>query len=165
MEPTARPTPEDLLRTLGPEARIVRHAVLGRPIRTAHDLAGALGCAPERVAKTLFLCAASPATPYAAVLLAAPDRADFATVARALGTKSTTLATPKELQQVLGTVPGAVSPLCLADAPLYMDETLLGLPTIFVSGGQLGVDIEVPPSTLAATASARTGRFSRSSGT
>lgn len=161
---------DGLLARLGARARVVRHADLGRDIRTARDFAEAVGCAPERVAKTLLLRAgpfsrhdaATRDRAYAAVVLAVVDRVDLRAIASALGAASATLASKEELQQVLGTVPGAVSPFALGEISLCLDGKLLNMATVFVSGGSPGVDIEIAPADLAEITAARVGRYSLS---
>lgn len=150
--------PSELIKKLGSAARLVPHAAFEQPIRTAQDLANALGYPPERIAKTLLLHA-KPNNAYIAVLLALPDRLALDIVAETLGIKSVGLASIEQLRKQLGTSPGAVSPFYLKEIPLHIDERLLKLPTIAVSAGVPGIDIEISPAALIEYTSAKTGRY------
>ena len=150
--------PEALARSLGSGARVIRHEALDRPIRTGQDFAAAVGCPPAFVGKTLLLRAGNR---YAAVLLSLPDRVDLHAAADKLQAETVRLATQDELRQVLNAVPGAVSPFHLGEVPLYVDEKLPRLPTVYVNAGAPGADIALPPSALVARTRARSGRFTR----
>lgn len=158
----------DILLRLGGRARAVRHTDLGCHIRTAHDFAKAMGCSCNQVAKTLLLRAehvptgeaASLEKRFAAFCLALPDRLDLDAVRATLGAARVQLASRHEMEHVLVTVPGAVSPFMMGAIPLYLDESLLGLRTIFVSGGVPGVDVEIAPAELVEVTGAQVGRYS-----
>lgn len=154
--------PETIVRKLGPDARLIRHPALDQPIRTAMEFAQALGYPPEQVAKTLLLRGGGDTVPaYAAAVLSLPDRADLNVMAGLMRTSEVTLATAEDLRQVLGTVPGAVSLFQVRDIPLYVDETLLALPTVYVGSGRPGIDIAISPDRLVAFTGARVGQLSR----
>lgn len=126
-----------------------------------------MGCAPNQVAKTLLLRDNAPTGPgasskkrYAVFVLAQSDRLDLHAVRATLKTGEAQLASRNEIQQVLGTVPGAVSPFMTGSIPLYVDENLLGLRIIFVNGGVSGVDIEIAPVELVEVTRAQVGRYS-----
>ena len=53
----------------------------------------------------------------------------------------------------------AVSPFCMGNIPVYVDDLLLGLRTIFVNGGVPEVDIEVAPAKLIEATGARVGHY------
>jgi len=156
-----------ILLRLGARARAVRHADLGCKILTAHDFVKAMGCSCYQVAKTLLLRAehfpAGKATSskkrFAAFCLALPDRLDLDAVLATLGAATVRLASRHEIEHVLATVPGAVSPFMLGPIPLHLDESLLGLRAIFVSGGVPGVDIEIAPAELVDVTRAQVGRY------
>jgi Cys-tRNA(Pro)/Cys-tRNA(Cys) deacylase len=159
---------ERLRLRLGTRVRVVRHADLGREIRSALDFARAVGCAPGQVAKTLLLGAVQvpaeddPAADrrYAGMVLALPDRVDLGAVAAAFGAAGVQLASRDELRRVLGTAPGAVSPFGMGRIPLTIDDKLMGLPAVYVSGGIPGIDIEIAPADLVEVTRARVGRVS-----
>lgn len=158
---------EAILLRLGARARAVRHADLGCQIRTAHDFAKAMGCSCNQVAKTLLLraehirtgAAASMEKRFAAFCLALPDRLDLDAVRAILGAAKVRLASRHEMEHMLATGPGAVSPFMMGPIPLYLEESLLGLRTIFVSGGLAGVDIEIAPTELVEVTGAQVGRY------
>lgn len=157
----------DILLRLGDRARAVRHADLGCQILTAHDFAKAMGCSSNQVAKTVLLRAehvptgeaASLEKRFAAFCLARSDRLDLDTVRATLGAARVRLASRHEMEQVLATVPGAVSPFMMGAIPLHLDESLLSPRTIFVSGGVPGVDIEIAPADLVEVTGAQVGHY------
>jgi Cys-tRNA(Pro)/Cys-tRNA(Cys) deacylase len=158
---------DSLLLRLGARARAIRHADLGSAIHTGHDFARAMGCAPNQVAKTLLLRDNAPTGPgasskkrYAVFALAQSDRLDLNAVRATLKTGEAQLASRNEIQQVLGTVPSAVSPFMTGSIPVYVDEKLLCLHIIFVNGGVPGVDIEIAPADLVEVTRAQVGRYS-----
>lgn len=160
---------DDLLLRLGSRARLVRHADLPGKIDSARQFAEAVGCRAERVAKTLILCAqrqrAPVAAPYplhAAVVLAVTDVADLDVVAASLSGHRPRLASRGELRHLLGTLPGAVSPFWTGAIPVYVDVKLLALDTVFVGGGERGIDIEIAPRDLVEATNATVGPYSRS---
>lgn len=161
---------DDLLLRLGSRARLIRHADLPGKIDSAQKFADAVGCRPERVAKTLVLCAqhqrtagATPFRRYAAVVLALPDLADLDAVAASLSGHRPRLASRGELRRLLGALPGTVSPFATGAIPVYVDVKLLAMDTVFVGGGQQGIDIEIAPRDLVEATKATVGSYSRGS--
>ena len=158
---------DDVLATLNPsQFRIVRHAAFGEGIRSAADLADAIGVGIDSVAKTVLVGdhartperrIAEPTGSYVAVCLPSPRKINVSTVAEILHWSGCKLATTVELFKVLGFKPGAVSPLGSGEVPLVVDETLMAYTTILVGSGVKGVDIELDPRDLVLIVKARIG--------
>jgi prolyl-tRNA editing enzyme YbaK/EbsC (Cys-tRNA(Pro) deacylase) len=165
-ESTEEASLTSLLQRLGSGARAVWHADLCREIASGSDFAQAVGCAPEQVAKTLLLRAGrlsgkgetSADWRYAAVILAQPDRLDLNEMGVVLCARAR-LATSDELHRIMGVGAGSVSPFCTGNIPVYVDDLLLSLRTIFVNGGVPGVDIEVAPAKLIEATRACVGHY------
>lgn len=157
-----------LLRHLGGSTRSIWHADLCGDIGSGFDFAKAVGCPPEHVAKTLLLCAervssksrTSAGRRYAAVILALPDRLDANKIGVAL-CGQVRLATRDELHRMVGMGTSAVSPFRVGSSPVYVDDRLVGLRTIFVNGGAPGVDIEIAPAKLVEATRACVGNYRR----
>jgi prolyl-tRNA editing enzyme YbaK/EbsC (Cys-tRNA(Pro) deacylase) len=156
---------DDALAALNPSRfRILQHAALAEGIRSAADLAHAVGVGVERVAKTVLVGdhgraperrTAEPAGSYVAVCLPAPSKINLSTLAEIFHWSGSQLATTAELDKVLGFQPGAVSPLGVGVVPLVVDEALMAFGTIFVGSGAMGMDIEIDPRDLVVIAKAR----------
>ena len=144
----------------------MQHAAFGEGIRSAADLADAVGVEIDRVAKTVLVGdyaraperrIAEPTVSYVAVCLPSPRKINVSTLAEILHWSGCQLATTVELVKVLGAKPGAVSPLGVGQVPLVMDETLMAFTTILVGSGVRGIDIELDPRDLVVITNARIG--------
>ena len=109
-------------------------------------IAAVLGVDPHRVFKTLV--AVADGRPAVAVVPVSGHLSTKA-LARARGAKRVELATPAEAERLTGYVVGGISPFgqkrCL---PVVVDQSLLSHPTVFVSGGRRGLQVEVAPGDL-----------------
>ena len=156
---------DDMLGLLDPSLfRILQHASYGKPIRSAVDLANAMGIMIDRVAKTVLVSdrgrlpdhrAAEPIGSYAVVCLPSPRRINVSKVAEAFHWSGCQLASIVELEKVLGFRPGTASPFGIGEIPLVVDESLLAFATIFVGSGVIGLDIEIDPRDLVMVTNAR----------
>ena len=123
------------------------------------EAAEALGVAPERVCKTLvaevdgaLVVALVPVT--ASMGLKAP--------AAAAGGKRAALADPTRAERASGYVRGGISPLGQRRRlPAFVNESVLGHETVFVSAGRRGLELELAPADLPALTGAATARLAR----
>lgn len=108
--------------------------------------ATALGVPAYRVYKTLM---ATDGKHFAVAIVPADKMLNLKAMAKACGWKKASMATPADAERMSGYVVGGISPLgqkrCL---PRLLDDTAQGLPTVLVSGGQRGMDIELAPQSL-----------------
>jgi len=156
---------DGVLATLNPsQFRILQHAAFGEGIRSAAELADAIGIEVDRVAKTVLVGdkarvperrVVEPARSYVAVCLPSLRKINLSTVAEIFHWSGCQLATAVELVKVLDVKPGAVSPLGVGEVPLVIDEALMAFSTILVGSGVVGVDIELNPRHLAVIVKAR----------
>lgn len=121
-----------------------RHTDFPAPIQSPTDFAAALGYAPARIAKTLFVQAGNEAT-FAMVVCPALASVDFKQIAGAFGWKRATFGKAESLAQVVGYPRLGVSPLGVATLPVLFDSALLEHSTILIAAGALGVEIEIAP--------------------
>jgi Cys-tRNA(Pro)/Cys-tRNA(Cys) deacylase len=105
--------------------------------------ATALGVAPERVFKTLVVRVDAD---LAVAVVPVAGEADLKAVAAALGAKRAALAERAEAERATGYVVGGISPLGQRRRlPTVLDASALAFPTVFVSGGRRGLELELAP--------------------
>ncbi|MFD1214045.1 Cys-tRNA(Pro) deacylase [Arthrobacter sp. GCM10027362] len=126
------------------------------PAATNYGLEAAteLGVDPERVFKTLLVSAEGS---LAVAVVPVSGSLDLKKCAAALGVKRVAMADPEDAQRRTGYVLGGISPLGQRQpSPTVIDESVLGFPTVLVSGGRRGLDIELAPAVLVRLTRART---------
>lgn len=75
---------------------------------------------------------------------------DLKLAAQAVGEKSIHMIKERDLFPLTGYVHGGCSPLAMKKLfPTHIDVSAQAYPTILVSGGQVGISIELPPQSLA----------------
>lgn len=110
------------------------------------DAAAALGVDPRRIHKTL-VAAVDGRLAVAVVPVAA--ELDLKAFADALGGRKAVMADPAEAERATGYVRGGISPLGQRRRlPTVLDAAALEWPTIHVSAGRRGVQVELPPKDL-----------------
>jgi Cys-tRNA(Pro)/Cys-tRNA(Cys) deacylase len=122
----------------------------------ALETARRLGAPPEIVYKTIV---AAREKPGKAVLAVIPgNRAlDLKALAACLGEKKMRLPTQREAEQMTGLQAGGISALALINKgfQVVIDQSAQNFEQIHVSGGQLGLNIRLPVTDLAALTRAR----------
>ena len=112
------------------------------------------GGAPAQVFKTLVTVGA-PNRYYVLVIPVAKEL-DLKAAARAVGEKSLEMIHVKDINRVTGYIRGGCSPVGMKKLyPTVLDEDCLYFDTILVSGGRIGLQIEVSPRALADLIGAR----------
>jgi Cys-tRNA(Pro)/Cys-tRNA(Cys) deacylase len=124
----------------------------GRRPSWGEDAAEALGVDPARIHKTLVVVVdgrlAVAVVPVAAEL-------ELKRLAAALGGRKATMADPAEAERATGYVRGGISPLGQRRRlPTVIDAPALDLPSIFVSAGRRGLQVELAPADLVRLTSA-----------
>ena len=80
-------------------------------------------------------------------------------LARQLGRKSIEAATPAQVGKLTGYQVGGVSPFgVLKKMPVFVEETILNLPHIFINGGKRGFLVKIAPAELTRLLQAQTVR-------
>ena len=123
--------------------------------------AEAMGVDPARVFKTLVVAVDGA---LAVAVVPVDGECDLKAVASALGGKRAVMAEPRDAERATGYVVGGISPLAQRRRlPTVVDGSALPLPTVFVSGGRRGLELELTPSDLVALSGAVVARIARPS--
>lgn len=117
------------------------------------EAAAALGVDPHRIFKTLIadvdgklVCAV---VPVAAKL-------NLKALAASLSAKRAELADPAKAQRSTGYIVGGISPIGhKTQIPVVLDQSVADHPTVFVSAGKRGLQVELAAADLAAVTSGR----------
>jgi Cys-tRNA(Pro)/Cys-tRNA(Cys) deacylase len=128
--------------------RFLPHAYDHDPANTNFGLeaATALGLDPEQVFKTLL---ADVDGALVVAIVPVTGKLDLRALARAVGGKKAVMADPAVAQRKTGYIVGGISPIGQKTAhPTVLDETAELYPSVFVSGGRRGFDIELAPADL-----------------
>jgi Cys-tRNA(Pro)/Cys-tRNA(Cys) deacylase len=87
---------------------------------------------------------------------------DLKALAVATGGRRATMADPADAERTTGYVLGGISPLGQRKAlPTVVDESALDFPTVMVSAGRRGLQVELAPADLVRLTRARTAAISR----
>ena len=124
------------------------------PRATSYGMEAAelLGLDPARVFKTLL---ASVDGALTVGIVPVSGQLDLKALARAVGGSKATMAEVAAAERATGYVAGGISPIGQRRAhPTVLDESASAHPTIFVSGGRRGLDLEIAPADLVAVTSA-----------
>jgi len=123
------------------------------------EASAALGVPAERVFKTLLADVDGQLT---VAVVPVSGSLDTKALATAAGGKRAAMADPAVAERASGYVTGGISPIGLRrPLPVVVDETALRYPTIFCSGGQRGMQVELAPADLVAAAGARIAPIGR----
>ena len=123
------------------------------------EAAEALGVEPERVLKTLMVT-----LDHSLVVGVVPvgGPLDHQAQAPARGGSRAAMADVSMAERATGYVAGGISPVGQRRAhPTVVDESALAWPTVFVSGGRRGLDLELSPADLVAVTGATTAPIGR----
>ena len=123
----------------------------------ALEAAEALGLDAARVFKTLVVAAEGGSAGLAVCIVPAGETLDL----KAVG-KRAAMAPTEHAERVTGYVAGGISPLGQRRAlPTLIDDSALAHPTIFVSAGRRGLELELAPDDLIALTRATVRRLRR----
>jgi Cys-tRNA(Pro)/Cys-tRNA(Cys) deacylase len=128
------------------------------------EAAEALGVAPERVFKTLLATLDSAQRRGELVVGVVPvaGQLDLKALAVALGGSKATMAEVAAAERATGYVAGGISPVGQRRAHrTVLDDSALEHPTIYVSGGRRGLDLEIAPGDLVVVTAAVTAPIGR----
>ncbi len=114
------------------------------------EAAEKLGVAAEQVFKTLVVQAETAI--LAVAIVPVDSTVNFKKMAKAIGCKKVQMADPKQVERSTGYVLGGVSPLGQKKRLLtIIDSSAQQQPTIYVSAGRRGLEIELTAQQLAET--------------
>jgi Cys-tRNA(Pro)/Cys-tRNA(Cys) deacylase len=123
------------------------------------DAAAALSVDPRRICKTLV---ASVDGRLAVAVVPVADELDLKALAAAVGGRRAEMADPAEAERATGYVRGGISPLGQRRRlPMVIDESTTAWPTIYVSAGRRGLQVELAPADLVRLTGATAAPISR----
>ena len=128
----------------------------------ARETAAALGLEPALVFKTIVVTRDKPKKPLL-VVVPGDSVVDLKLVAAALGEKKVYLPTEREAEALTGLQAGGISPLALIHKGfrVLIDDSARRYASIHVSGGQRGLNIELPLGDLLELTAAQLAPVSR----
>jgi Cys-tRNA(Pro)/Cys-tRNA(Cys) deacylase len=142
----------------------IRHAVHRYDHDPRHPSYGleasdAMGVSPGRVFKTLIADVDGMLT---VAVVPVAGSLDLKALAAAAGGKKAAMAEPAAAERAAGYVTGGISPLGLRRRmPVVIDSSALEHETVFCSGGQRGLEIELAPADLVTAAGAQVAPIAR----
>lgn len=123
------------------------------------EAASKLNVEQSRVFKTLVIKVDSG---FAVGIISVDAMLDLKALAGAVGGKKGEMATVADAERITGYVHGGISPIGQRRAlPTVLDQSAADFPTIFVSGGRRGFDIELAPEALLAACSGQYAHLRR----
>lgn len=113
-----------------------------------------------RVFKSILFVREKPGKPILAIV-PGDRKVDGKALAAALGEKKVRLTSQQEAEQLTGLQVGGISPLALQNRgfQVIFDDSVLTYQTIFISGGQRGLNIEIAPKDVVQLLKAKTGKI------
>ncbi len=125
------------------------------------EAAAALGVDPGRLLKTLVVDSGST---LAVAVVPVRGQLDLKAMAAAIGVKSVRLAAAPAAERATGYVVGGISPLGQRQRlPTIIDASVTGWPTVYVSAGRRGWQVELAPGDLIALTGARLAGIGKAS--
>lgn len=110
------------------------------------EAAAALGISAGRVFKTLLADVDGTLT---VAVVPVSGQLDLKALARAVGGRKAAMADPHAAERATGYVLGGISPLGQKRThPTVVDESALDHPTVYVSAGRRGLEVELAPADL-----------------
>lgn len=126
------------------------------------EAAAALGVSADRVFKTLLADVDGVLT---VGVVPVAGKLDLKALAAAVGGKRAAMADPATAERATGYVVGGISPLGQRKRlATVVDATASAHPTVFVSAGRRGLEIELAPAVLVELTGARTAAIARGQG-
>ena len=148
------------LARAGIEFRLHEYAHDPRAESYGLEAAEALGLDPARVFKTLM---ASVDGRLTVAVVPVSGQLDLKALARAVGGSRAAMAEVSAAERATGYVAGGISPVGQRRPhPTVVDSTALDHPTVFVSAGRRGLDLEIAPADLVRITEAITEQVGRS---
>jgi Cys-tRNA(Pro)/Cys-tRNA(Cys) deacylase len=138
----------DLLKKARAEHRVLSYTHDPKAASYGLEAAEKLGLEPARVFKTLL--AASEKGELLVAVVPVAGTLDLKALAHAAGVKKADMADPASAQRSTGYLLGGISPLGQKKRlRTFIDETAQQHPTIYVSAGRRGLEVELAAAVLA----------------
>lgn len=129
------------------EIRYAEHVYPPEEAISAAEVAALLRQPPERVFKTLVTEGKSGK--HYVFVIPGPAELDLKKAAAAVGEKAVSMLKSRELLPLTGYVHGGCSPIGMKKLfQTVLHESALSYPTIFISAGKRGFQLELPPESL-----------------
>ncbi|MBT3669650.1 MAG: Cys-tRNA(Pro) deacylase [Chloroflexi bacterium] len=130
--------------------------------RSALETSAILGVDANQVYKTIVALRPNKGKPILAII-PGPLSLNLKLLAKALGEKKVVLSTHSEAEKITGLQTGGISPLALINKgfQVVLDSSAMPHETIFVSGGQRGLTVELSPNDLLSLIRATTAEISK----
>jgi Cys-tRNA(Pro)/Cys-tRNA(Cys) deacylase len=126
----------------------IKHASFNTPINSPVDFAAAMGYDLERITKSVFL-RSKTRDKFIMAVCSASKKLNFPKLAELAGVNKFEVADKQDLADLIGYPVYSVSPIGLSpEIAIYMDDSLMHLPTILVGSGEIAVEIEIKPADL-----------------
>lgn len=126
------------------------------------EAVAALGVPAERVFKTLVVALPPQADHLVVAVIPVPRQLDLKALAQVCGAKKAEMADPKAAERATGYLTGGISPLGQRRRlPTVLDISALSHPTIYVSAGRRGLQVELAPADLQSLLGAATAEIAR----
>ncbi|KTC32943.1 Cys-tRNA(Pro) deacylase [Pseudomonas coleopterorum] len=138
----------DLLKKHRADHRV--HAYEHDPKAASYGLEAVekLGLAPAQVFKTLL--AATEKSELLVAVVPVTGSLDLKALAQAAGVKKCEMADPQAAQRATGYLLGGISPLGQKKRlRTFIDQTAATMPSVYVSAGRRGLEVELAPQLLA----------------
>jgi Cys-tRNA(Pro)/Cys-tRNA(Cys) deacylase len=143
----------ELLQKRGVDFTVHEYEMGQSEVSYGEAVAAALGVEPERLFKTLV--ARVDERPVVAIVPVS-GKLSLKKLARAVGGKRAVMADAAEAERMTGYVVGGISPFAQRRRlPAFLDHTAANWPTMYVSAGVRGLQIEIDPGDLIEITGAR----------
>ncbi|HET9127294.1 MAG TPA: Cys-tRNA(Pro) deacylase [Propionibacteriaceae bacterium] len=117
--------------------------------RFGDEASAALGVAPERIFKTLIVSLQGARSPLGCAVVPVAAQLDLRVLAHLAGAKKAALADAALAERTTGYIVGGISPLGQKRAlTTWVDASARAWPTVFVSAGRRGLQVELSPDDL-----------------
>ena len=127
---------------------------------SAMDVAAYMGFSTEQLFKTLVTTDHHGG--YYVFCLPAEARIDMKKAAQLVGARKLTMLDPSNFEELTGYVHGGCSPFGLkTDLPICVEESAFKQKSIYVSGGRIGLSMEINPQVLKDTLNVNVGSFTK----
>ncbi|MFI0152905.1 Cys-tRNA(Pro) deacylase [Streptomyces lydicus] len=143
------------------DVRFTTHSYEHDPAAASYgeEAAEALGVSPDQVFKTLLAEVDGTLT---VAVVPVSGSLDLKALAAAVGGKRAAMADPAAAERSTGYVRGGISPLGQRKRlPTVVDASAEGRPTVCVSAGRRGLEVELSPADLVALTGARLAPIAR----